>query len=93
MNDSLDAAHLNLTEAHPDLIDTLKQLANGKPVILHHKGEQVAAVISIEDIHLFERLVEEEEDRLDIADVQKILTETKEEDWIPLERVQADLGL
>ena len=93
MNDSLDATHLNLTEAHPDLFNTLKQWANGKPIFIHHKGEQVAAMISIEDLHLFERLVEEEEDRLDIADIQKILIETEEEDWIPLEQVQADLGL
>lgn len=93
MNDALNATSLNLTEADPDLVNTLKHLSNGKPVILHHEGEQVAALISIEDLHLFKRLIEEEEDRIDLADTQRILAETKEEDWIPLEQVKAELGL
>ncbi len=54
---------------------------NSKPIILAHNGEQVAALISIENFHLLERLIEEEEDLLDIADTEKILAETKESDW------------
>lgn len=67
MNDSIDATHLNITEAHPDLIDTLKQVASGRPIILHQNGKQVAALISVEDLYLLERLLEEEEDRIELV--------------------------
>ncbi len=93
INDAaLDATQLDLTEAHPNLVNTVEQVADGKPVILAYNGKQVAALISIEDLHLLERLIEEEEDRIDIADAAKILAETKEEDWIPFEQVKAELG-
>jgi len=91
-NAALDTTPLDLTEAHPDLVNTVKQVADGKPVILAYNGKQVAALISIEDLHLLERLIEEEEDRIDIADAAEILAETKEEDWIPFEQVKAELG-
>jgi prevent-host-death family protein len=95
MNDDiLDATHLDLnSSAHSDLINLLGQVATGKPIILHQNGEEVAALISIKDLYLLERLIEEEENRMDLADVQKILAETKEEDWIPFEQIKAELGL
>ncbi len=94
MNDAiLDVTHLELTLTHSDLVDTFKQPANGKPVILHQNGEQVAALISIEALHLFERLIEEKEDYIDIADAQKILVEVKEQGTTPWEDIKAKLGL
>ncbi len=95
MNDDiLDATHLDLnSSAHPDLINLLMQIATGKPIVLHQNGEQVAALISIEDLRLLERLIEEEENRIDLADAKKILAETKQEDWIPFEQIKAELGL
>ena len=86
MNDSLDATHL-------DLVNAVKQVASGKPIIFHQNGNDVAAVISIEDLHLLERLIEEEEDRIDIAEAEKILAQTKEEDWIPFEQAKVELRL
>ena len=86
MNDSLDATHL-------DLVDAVKQVASGRPVILHQNGKQVAALISIEDLHLLERLIEEEEDRIDIAETEKILAEVKEQGTVPWERIKAELEL
>lgn len=94
MNDYiLGATHLDLTSAHPDLVNTVKLVANGKPIILHQDGYQVAAVISIEDLHLLERLIEESEDRIDIEDSRKILAEVKEQGTVPWEEVKAKLGL
>ncbi len=94
MNDyMLGATHLDLTAAHPDLVNTVKLVANGKPIILHQDGYQVAAVISIEDLHLLERLIEEEEDRIDIEDSRKILAEVKEQGTVPWEEVKAKLEL
>lgn len=95
MNDDiLDTTHLDLThKAHLDLINLLTQVATGKPIVLHQNGEQVGALISMEDLYLLKRLIEEEENRIDIADAQKILAETKESDWIPFEQIKAELGL
>ena len=95
MNDViLDATHLDLnSSAHSDLINLLGQVAKGSHIILLQNGEQVAALISIEELHLLERWIEEEENRIDVADAQKILAETKKEDWIPFEQIKAELGL
>lgn len=86
MNDSLDATHL-------DLVDAVKQVASGRHIILHQNGKQLAALISIEDLHLLERLIEEEEDRIDIAETEKILAEVKEQGTVPWERIKAELEL
>lgn len=94
MNDNiLDVTHLDLTSAHLDLVDTLKQVAVGKPIILHQHGKEVAALISIKDLHLLERLIEEEEDRIDIVESEKILAEVKEQGTVPWEDIKAKLGL
>jgi allophanate hydrolase subunit 2 len=92
-NNILDATQLDLTWAHPEIVDAIKQVANGKPIILHQDGYQVAAVISISDLHLLERLIEEEEDRIDIAEVKEILAEVKEQGTVPWQEVKAKLGL
>ena len=86
MNDSLDATHL-------DLVNAVKQVASGRPIVLHQNGKQVAALISIEDLHLLERLIEEEEDRIDIAETEKILAEVKEQGTVPWEIIKAELEL
>lgn len=95
MNDDiLDATNLDLnSSAHSDVINLLVQVATGKPIILHQNGEQVAALISMEDLHLLERLIEEEEDRIDIADAQKILAEAKEQGTVPWPDIKARLKL
>lgn len=49
--------------------------------------------ISIEDLHLLERLIEEEEDRIDIVETEKILADVKEQGTVPWERIKAELGL
>lgn len=54
---------------------------------------EVAALISIEDLHLLERLIEEEEDRIDTEESKKILAEVKEQGTIPWETIKAELGL
>ena len=95
MNDEiLDATHIDLnSSAHSNLINLLGQVAIGKPIILHQNGEQVAALISMEDLHLLKRLIEEEENRIDLADAQKILAETKEQGTVPWSDIKARLKL
>lgn len=94
MNDDIiEATHLDITSAHLALVDALKQVAVGKPIILHQHGKEVAALISIKDLHLLERLIEEEEDRIDIAEAENILAEVKEQGTVPWEDIKAKLGL
>ena len=95
MNDDIQYAnHLDLTSCdQPGLLNLIEQIATGKPIVLHQNGEQVAALISIEDLHLLERLIEEEEDRIDIADAQKILAEAKEQGTVPWSDIKARLKL
>lgn len=91
MNDNLDITKLKLTEVHQDLINILKQLATSKPIILQYNGNDLAALISIEDLHLLERLIEE--DRIDIAESKQILAEVKEQGTVPWEVIKAELAL
>lgn len=93
MNDNLDITRLKLTEVHQDLINILKQLASSKPIILQYNGNDLAALISIEDLHLLERLIVEEEDRIDIAESKQILVEVKEQGTVPWEVIKVELGL
>lgn len=86
-------AELTLTETHGDLNNALKHLESGKPVIVHQQGQPVAALISIEDLHLLERLVEEEEDRIDLAETEKILADMDKEGTIAWETIKAEAGL
>ena len=65
--------------------------ADRDPAIVSSEGRDVAAIISIEDLQLFERLREEEEDRQDIALAEAALAEGGEN--IPWEQFKAELGL
>ena len=50
----------------------------GERVIVHRRGKDAAAIISIEDLRLFERLLEQAEDRLDVEAARAALTESDE---------------
>ncbi len=89
----LEATHLDMTEVPHDLVDTIKQVTTGKTIILHQNGNDIAAVISLEDLHLLERLIEEEEDRIDIAEAEEVLVEVKEQGTIPWEGIKVKLWL
>ena len=66
-------------------------LYKGERIIIQRRGKDVAALIPVEDLRLLERLVEEEEDRLDVEAARKALAESDER--IPYEEVRKELGL
>lgn len=68
----------------------LARLAPGRPVRLRKGKKTLGVLISTQDFMLFERLVAEEEDRLDVKAAMKAL---KEPGSVPLEKVRAELGL
>ena len=84
--------HLTVGEARSNLADALNRVAyKGERIIIRRRDKDVAALIPVEDLRLLERLVEEEEDRLDVEAARKALAESDER--IPYERVRKELGL
>ncbi len=76
------------------LKEPLRRVRKGKPVILDRKnGKPLAALITPEDAALLERLIEEEEDRIDVEEANRVRAAIKAgtEKVIPWEEVEARL--
>jgi len=70
--------------------ETLNRVAFGKErVVLHRHGKEVAAVVPIEDLKLLQEL----EDRIDLADARAALAEAKKKGTKPLQTIKKELGL
>ncbi len=83
---------VNASEARKEFADTLNRVAfGGEHIVLHRRGKDVAAMISMEALRLLERLLEEYEDREDVKAAREALAESDER--IPYERVRRELGL
>lgn len=71
-------------EARKQFSDVLNRAAYGhEHVILTRRGKEIAAIIPIEHLHLFEQLVEEMEDKLDLEEALRVLNDDDSEfiDW------------
>jgi len=85
---------LNVSKAREEFPDVVNRAAYGKErTIISRRGKDLAAVISIDDLRLLERLAREEMDRIDIADARAALKEAEEKGTIPLEEARKRLGL
>jgi len=83
-------AHLPTSKAREGFADTINRVAFGKErVILRRRGKEVAAVVPIADL----RLLEDLEDRIDLADARAALAETKKKGAKPLDVILKKLGL
>ena len=83
-------AHLPASKAREGFADTINRVAFGKErVIVRRRGKEVAALVPIADL----RLLEELEDRIDLADARAALVETKKKGAKPLDVILKDLGL
>ena len=75
---------LSVVELKNSLGKVLNQAeSQGERVIVQRRGKDAAALISIEDLRLLERLTEEAEDRIDVEAANAALAEPG--DPIPLE--------
>ena len=84
---------LTTTQARDAFSALLKRVATGgERVILHRRGEDLAALIPMEDLRLLERLVAQEEDRLDVEDARRVLADPNEAP-ISWDQMKAELGL
>jgi prevent-host-death family protein len=78
---------LNATDARSDFSTTLSKVAFTKErVLLERHGKPLAALVPVEDLELLQEL----ENRLDLAAARKAL---KEPGRIPWAKVKKDLGL
>ena len=70
---------LNVVDLRQSLADVLNRAEyRGERTVIHRRGKDAAAVISIEDLHLLERLVSAEEEKTDVAAAQAALAEPGE---------------
>jgi prevent-host-death family protein len=80
-------------EARKSFSKTINRVAFGKErIVLERRGEDVAAVIPVEDLELFERLMEEFEDHMDIKEAHRRLADPEDRS-MPYEQVRKELGL
>jgi prevent-host-death family protein len=83
---------LNVVELRQSLAEILNRAEyQGERIIVHRRGKDVAAIISLEDLKLFEQLIESAEDRFDTVAARAALAES--EDRIPYADVRRRLGL
>jgi prevent-host-death family protein len=83
-------ADMAVSAAQNEFAAILNRVADSKErIVLHRDGQAVAAVIPVEDLKLLERLIEEEEDRIDLARAERVLSDPNQE-WIPWEQVKAE---
>jgi len=83
---------LNVVELRQSLADVLNRAEyRGERIVIHRRGKDAAAIISIEDLRLLERLIEDAEDRLDVTAAREALAESSER--IPYAKVRERLGL
>ena len=82
---------LSAVKARQAFAETINRVAFGEErIILERHGKPVVALVPVEDLRLFERLLEEYEDRLDVKAARKALKERGE---VSLKELKTKLGL
>lgn len=88
-----NSKRFSVVEARSQFAEVINQTSYGKErIILTRQGKDLAALISVEDLALFERLLEEEQDRLDIQEAKSRLS-NPEETPIPYEQARKGLAI
>ena len=83
---------LSVVELKQSLGDVLNRTEyQGARTIIHRRDKDAAAIVSIEDLRLLERLVREEEDRVDNQRADAALAESDER--VPYSAIRARFGL
>jgi prevent-host-death family protein len=84
---------INVSKAREEFPEVVNRSAYGKErTIVSRRGKDLAAVISMDDLRLLERLAREEMDRIDLEDARAALKEAEEKGTIPLRDLMRELG-
>jgi len=87
-------AQLNVMEARKAFSETVNRVAFGRErIVLERRGKRVAALVPVEDLELYERLLEEYEDRLDIEEADKALAASENQEPVSWEDARKRLGI
>ncbi len=79
----------SIGDIHREMANTINMVAHEhERVILERRGKKVAALISMEDLQLLERI----EDYIDVSEAERLLADPMEVP-IPYEEVRKELGL
>lgn len=82
---------IKTNKARDEFGTVVNLVAYGKEwIVLERRGKEMAAMIPMEDLRLLERLIEEEEDRIDLEKAREAMAEEGEN--IPYEQVRKELG-
>lgn len=83
-------AHLPASKTRQGFAGTISRAAYGKErVVVRRRGKDIAAVVPIDYL----RLLEELEDRINLADARAALAETKKTEAKSFDAILKDLGL
>lgn len=81
---------LKTTKVRNEFGAVLKRVSSrGERIVLQRRGQDVAALVPLEDYTLLQDI----EDRIDLADARAALAEAEEKGTIPLEKLLAELGI
>ena len=84
---------LNVSKVREEFPEVVNRAAYGQErTIVSRRGKDLAAIISMDDLRLLERLSREEMDRIDIADTRAALAEAEEKGTRSLRDVMRELG-
>ena len=83
-------ADLAISQARDELAELVNRAVYQRErVRLTRRGRPIAAIVSLEDLELLERL----EDEIDLIAMDRVLAEEPAETWSSLEEVAGRLGL
>ncbi len=85
---------ITASEARDEFAEVINRVAYGRErIVIRRREKELAAVIPMEDLRLLERLVEQEEDRIDAEEAEKIMAaiERGEEEVIPLDQAMREI--
>ncbi len=79
---------ISISSAREELADALNRVAyGGERILIHRRGKNVAAVVSVEDLKLLERL----EDKIDLDLAREALADVKKHGTIPWKELKKEL--
>jgi prevent-host-death family protein len=85
---------ITASEARDEFAEVINRVAyGGERVVIRRREKELAAVIPLEDLRLLERLIEQEEDRIDAEEAEGIMAaiERGEEEVIPFDQAVREI--
>jgi prevent-host-death family protein len=80
---------LSASKARQDLSSVIKGVRKGQRFLLSRHGEDVAAIVSVEDLELLQAI----EDRCDARVARAALADAEKNGTVSWDQVRAELGL